>query len=493
PHLPTYAFQHHRYWLNSGLGTGDPADLGLGSVEHPMLGALAEDPATGGLLFTSRWSLWSQPWLADHAAGGTTLVPGAALVDLLIRAGDQANTSHLTELVIEAPLLVPEEGGLHVRVSVSGPDESGVRTAHVHSRVEDAEPGAAFTRHASARLAPEAPAPDFDLAQWPPAGAARIDGAAERAYGELDATGYGYGPAFRGLRAVWTQGSDVYAEVTLPEEAGKPEGYGLHPALLDACLHAGVFGERENGASGQRLMLPFVWNGVSLHATGATTLRVQLSPQGSDSMRVRIADATGAAVASVDSLVTRPFNTAEVPRTTRDSGRDHLYRVFWETAAVTWQEAGPDPVVVVSGADVRAVAEAGEVPDVLVLGVSADGAFDAPDASRASDVSDAAAVHTLTSRVLEVVQAYLAEPRLQDTSLLAVTHGAFAVEGPHSLTDLPAAAAAGLLRSAQAENPGRITLLDTDDTIPLNRIAATLNPLDEPQLAIRQGTSHVPR
>ncbi|KOG22340.1 polyketide synthase dehydratase domain-containing protein, partial [Streptomyces viridochromogenes] len=148
-------------------------------------------------------SLTTHPWLADHAAGGTTLVPGAALTDLLIRAGDQTNSSHLTELVIEAPLLIPTEGGIHIRLEIGEADETGQRTAHLYSRPDDAAPGTLFTRHASARLSAEAPAPDFDLTQWPPPGAVPIEDAAERAYGELDATGYGYGPAFRGLRAVW--------------------------------------------------------------------------------------------------------------------------------------------------------------------------------------------------------------------------------------------------------------------------------------------------
>ncbi|KOG20822.1 polyketide synthase dehydratase domain-containing protein, partial [Streptomyces viridochromogenes] len=86
--LPTYAFQHHPYWLTTATTPGNPTDLGLAQAEHPMLGAAVELPDSDGILFTSRWSLTTHPWLADHAAGGTTLVPGAALTDLLIRAGD---------------------------------------------------------------------------------------------------------------------------------------------------------------------------------------------------------------------------------------------------------------------------------------------------------------------------------------------------------------------------------------------------------------------
>ncbi|MGW8366837.1 type I polyketide synthase, partial [Streptomyces wedmorensis] len=132
--LPTYAFQRQRFWLASGSGAGDPAGLGLAEVGHPMLGAVVEAPASGGVLFVSRWSLGSHPWLADHAVAGSVLVPGAAFVDLVVRAGDEVGCGLLSELVIEAPLVLPERGGVQVRVSVGEVDEAGQRTVQVHSR-----------------------------------------------------------------------------------------------------------------------------------------------------------------------------------------------------------------------------------------------------------------------------------------------------------------------------------------------------------------------
>ncbi|MFE7278766.1 polyketide synthase dehydratase domain-containing protein, partial [Streptomyces sp. NPDC057623] len=421
----------------------------------------------------------THPWLADHAAGGTTLVPGAALTDLLIRAGDETGTSLLSELIIEAPLLIPAQGSVQIRVTLSEPDATGQRTAQVHSRPQDAAPGTPFTRHTSARLSQEAPAPDFDLTQWPPPGATPVPEAAQHAYGQLEKTGYGYGPAFRGLRAAWTLGPEVYAEVTLPEEAGRPEGYGLHPALLDACLHAGVFREHEGGASEQPLMLPFAWNDVRLYATGATTLRVRLSFEGSDSVTVRLADATGAPVASVDSLVSRPVS-GELARGGGDASREQLFRVAWGPTSVKRQDVALDAVPVATAEDVRAVAEAGDVPEVLLLDVVGD------DAS-------AAEVRDLTTRVLEVVQAWSTEPRLQDTRLLAVTHGAAAVTADEELPDLAAAAAAGLLRSAQAENPRRIVLIDTDDSARSLEALPDVLASGELHVAVRNGTILAPR
>ncbi|KOG23412.1 hypothetical protein ADK35_12745, partial [Streptomyces viridochromogenes] len=233
----------------------------------------------------------------------------------------------------------------------------------------------------------------------------------------------------------------------------------------------------------RHLVLPFAWNDVHLYAGAATTLRVHIGFQGQDTISMRLADTVGNPVASVGSWVARPVGD-ELRQSGSGVSEQPMFRLTWEVSAAQPTEASVPVVPVESVADVRAVAGADDVPDVVVLHMSGESN---------GDDCDAAAVHALSSHVLEVVQAYLAEPRLQDTSLLAVTHGAVSVARPTELTDLSAATANALLRSAQAENPGRITLLDTDDTIPLNRIAATLNTLDEPQLAIRQGTSHVPR
>ncbi|MFE7278681.1 beta-ketoacyl synthase N-terminal-like domain-containing protein [Streptomyces sp. NPDC057623] len=495
--LPTYAFQRQRHWLTRDTASGDPADLGLASVAHPLLGALAEDPATGGLLFTSRWSSATHPRLADPATAG------AALVDLLIRAGDETGTSHLGELVVETPLVLPEQDGVQVRVGLGRPDESGARSAQIHSRPQNAAPGTPFTRHATARLTPEAPAPDFDLTRWPPTGAAPIENA---------------GPALYGLGTVWSHGTDRYAEVTLSDGTDRTEGYGLHPALLSACLHAaGLRGDvaetdeatGANGAgeafragggvqAGDRAgTLPVRWNDVHLYADRATALRVHLTPQGPDTYGLRLADGTGKPVGSVGSVVTRPYDSSVDRGEVSATAPGHLYRLDWTPIPLTGGRTatGTAPVTaavtaaVTCAEDVRAVAEADGLPGVLLLEVNGDGA------------GDADGVRELATRVLDVVGACLAEPRLRDTPLLAVTRRAVATTDDEDIADLPAAAAVGLLHSVQAEHPGRVVLIDADDSTRspatgLPSLAAVLPELlsaGELHVAVREGTFLAPR
>src|SRR5205823_4865464 len=83
--LPTYPFDRHRYWLEDvPAGGGDLTGTEL--------------PHSDGYLFTGRLSLHSHPWLADHTVMGTTIVPGTALVEMAIRAGDHVDCDTVDEL-----------------------------------------------------------------------------------------------------------------------------------------------------------------------------------------------------------------------------------------------------------------------------------------------------------------------------------------------------------------------------------------------------------
>jgi polyketide synthase 12 len=140
------------------------------------------------------------------------------------------------------------------------------------------------------------------LDQWPPDGAEPIDVSA--LYPVLAAHGYEYGPAFRGLRSVWRRGDEVLVEAALPDgTTADASRFGLHPVLLDAILHgigaAGILAESDLTRS------PFEWEGVSLHAVGATRLRARISRVDDDAVAVTLMDDGGAFVGRVDSLTHR--------------------------------------------------------------------------------------------------------------------------------------------------------------------------------------------
>ncbi|MGK5638143.1 SDR family NAD(P)-dependent oxidoreductase [Streptomyces sp. URMC 126] len=487
--LPTYAFQRERYWLEGDTATGDVTAVGLRATGHPLLGAAVPVAGGDGLLLTGRVSVDTHPWLADHAVWGTVLVPGAALVELAVQAGDLTGGGMVEELTLQAPLVLPERGGVHLQLSAGAADEDGRRPLALHSRPEDAAPDAAWTAHATGFLAPDtAPAPDWDLTAWPPPGATPVP--VDTLYERLAGDGLGYGPAFQGLHALWEHGDDLYAEVRLGrEQRDAADAFALHPALLDAALHPAA--ARTTGD----VRLPFAWAGVTVHATGATALRVHLAPAGDDGLALRAADGSGAPVASVASLVSRTVSRDQLESARTARHHDSLFHVEWnETDAPErepdWAVLGEDALGLADGhpgvpvhADLAALAAAPAVPGTVVVPcrLTTGGA---PADEAATEV---------THRLLALLKDWLAEERCASSRLVLVTSGAVPAAPGETVHDLAHAAVWGMVRSARTEHPGRFALLDTDGLPGSRRALPAALAADEPEAALRNGRLLLPR
>nr|WP_052433191.1 type I polyketide synthase [Streptacidiphilus carbonis] len=489
--LPTYAFTRQTYWLTPGTSRIDAAGRGFEPTDHPLLGAALELSTGGGLVMTGRLSLGSQPWLADHVVAGQVLVPGAALVAMAVRAADQAGCASVRELVIQSPLVIPGQEAVRVQVTVAVPGPDGDREITVHSRRED-EAGP-WTQHAAGLLAagPEQPAPEAAaMSEWPPPDA--LPEGLDGLYPALAGAGLAYGPVFRGVRAAWRRGDEIFAEVEL-DTALSVAGFGLHPVLLDTALH--LMGTAHPADDQAGPMLPFAWTDVQVHSTGATTARVRLAPADSgEGMSVTLADGTGAAIATVGSLVLRAL-PAEVATGSARLAQEALFELDWVPARAADPAAHTDTdgwVVLGSALELPGVARYADIealkadrtvtPHTVIVPCGLDGTVDA-------DVSTA--VRATTADALAVVQSWLAAGELADSCLVLVTRQA--VDAGATAVDVGGAGVWGLGRVAAAENPDRIVLVDLDLEADAVRALTAALAASEPQVAVRAGQVLVPR
>ncbi|MFH9727802.1 thioester reductase domain-containing protein [Streptomyces sp. NPDC017254] len=500
--LPTYAFQHQRYWVESATAAPDATGLGMRPTGHPLLGAAVALADTDRTVFTSTFSTRTHPWLADHTVAGSAVLPPAALVELAVRAGDESGATTLDELVLDTPLVLGTGATHQLQVAVGTPDTAGRRPLTVHGRPDD--PDAPWTRHAHGTLSVTARGPAFTPAPWPPADATEI--ALEDLYAALSDAGLAYGPAFQGLTTAWRRGEELLAEVTLPEPAGAAEGFTLHPALLDAALRPLL------PAVGDGAPLAGHWNGVRLYATGATSLRVRITPH-HDGARVELADPSGQPVALVAGAAVRALDDGAFATAVRRHD-DSLFHMGWtplgvEAAGETRPATLGDDGDFTSPAEVAAAVAAGREVPFVVLRTRPEPAGSLPGS-----------VHATTEKVLTLLRQWLADERLEGTRLVVATSGAVATDEGEDVTDLAGAAVWGLLRSAQSEHSGRIVLVDTDPdadpdaflapapaapdasaapaptTAGAGHVVGQLNALaaaGEPQAALRAAGVYVPR
>ncbi len=521
--LPTYAFQRERYWLELGASAGDLPAVGQSPAEHPLLGACIALAGEDRWLYTGRLSLKTHPWLAEHAVFDTVLLPGAAFVELALRAGREVGCEVLEELTLQAPLVLAEGAAYRLQVVLGEPDDAGRREVTIHSRpqdrdAEDFEAGGEFygsqtagvpsgsgagadewTAHAVGFLAsPSEPrvaaGGDLELpADWPPPGAERVE--VESLYDRAAALGFDYGPAFQGLRAAWRRGDELFAEVDLePEQAAEARRFGVHPALLDAALHA-YFLAAETDAQAEA-QLPFAWSGVRLHASGAGALRVVLRA-GERGLSLAAADESGAPVISVEALRTRPVDAGRLrAASAHGSG---LYRVDWvglPAPSGDPQSRAPEPMLDLAGA-AAVLASLESITELVVVDC---GPGPAGVEAESAD-AQIEAVHAASGEALALLQTWIADERFARARLVLLTRKGIATDATQT-PDLAAAAIWGLVRTAQAEHPERFALIDLDRSDASQAalsgalaVACTsaLSCEHEPQLALRGGELLVPR
>jgi acyl transferase domain-containing protein/NADPH:quinone reductase-like Zn-dependent oxidoreductase/aryl carrier-like protein len=511
--LPTYSFRRQRYWLSPQEAPGKPSVADRQSPSaHPLLGAALPLAGTNMLVFTGTLSLRDQPWLAGHTLTHTVVLPGTAFAEFALHAARQLGDTEVADLTLHIPLTFSEHSAVDIQVTVHPGDRSGRRRLTIHSCEAPSTDDSRWTLHADGNLAPATATPASPYSEpWPPAGAEPQDLTSR--YADLAVRGYQYGPAFRGLHALWRDQDTRYVEAVLPDQVRSAGGsFTLHPALLDAVLQAIVPTDRD----GEVLVL-FAWRGIRVHAAGATAVRARILETGPDTVSVRITDSADLPVADIDALTVRYVPADRLMAFHRNRNRHaKLLRVAWSplsstgdgsalTCAILADPATPglpaaDTLtrmsVTAHSPDTRLHCR--DYPDFPALRDALRSGAPAPDVvvayvNQSRDTEVTVGARRASQRLLTFVQQWLGASEFAACRLAVVTRKAVATGLHDQVEDLASASVWGLLRSAQTENPGRIVLLDIDGrAASLEALASALGS-GEPQIALRNGKTLVPR
>ncbi|WP_431887116.1 type I polyketide synthase, partial [Micromonospora wenchangensis] len=457
--------------------------IGLSTVGHPFLDALVESAADGSLLLAGRLSPKAHPWLVEHAVGGRSLLTSAAYADMTAVAGSMAGHGSVRELTLEAPLVL-DEREVAIQVVLNSPGEDGTRTVSLFSLGDDET----WVRHATGSLTATGPAGETPPpTDWPPTGAEQVN--LDDFYELVAAEGVEYGRAFQCLRSAWRTADEVFALIALdaPEQTDAAR-FGVHPVLLDAAVQAAYLLDPVSRR-------PFVWTGYRQEAVGATSARVHLTRQESgdadtQGVGITITDETGNPLAEATSLILRA-----APAVADERRAGALYAVEWPVTPQP-DRGAPDARFAVAGDDPLDVADMLTTARAKVVraGLSAGpAAFDAVwiSAAREPGIEIGTAVRRTLNGIVGLLRDWLGDERRAETRLAVVTRGAVAVADGER-PDPVSSAVWGLVRSAQREHPGRITLIDVDQHQQSYRALPAALVGDETQIALRAGRMHVP-
>ncbi|MBI0295678.1 thioester reductase domain-containing protein, partial [Streptomyces sp. PRKS01-29] len=497
----TYPFQRQRYWISESprAGLTDLTAAGLEPPAHPLIGAGVQLADLDGHLFTARLSLATHPWLADHAVGAEAVLPGTAFLELALRAGEQVGAEWVDELVLEAPLVLPDDDTVQVQLTVGAVDEEGGRGISVHSR-----PGGIgdWTRHATGALAPSWEPPGGGFAEWPPTGAEPVD--VDAVYELAAQAGLLYGPAFRGLKSLWRRGDEFFAESRLPAEvAPDADQYGLHPALTDAVLHGCLAAMADKNVLEKDVVLPFNWTGVGLYAFGAAAVRARIKATGDTEFSVELADDEGNPVGRIGTLAFRPagplmrgttqalsavrWTSLAAPHT--DATHGGLLRVLTTGGTALIRQLTASQVEFDTCEDTVSAA-AGPGPVLLDVAPATD-TTGGDGRDTAAGLARSAVEDVL--RVLSSMRQWLTAAGDSSARFAVITHRAIGTAPDEDVTDLAGASVWGLVRTAQAEYPGRFVLVDLDDEPSSAHALPLALQTAEEQIAIRGGHLSTPR
>lgn len=343
--LPTYAFQRQRYWTEE---TQSPSSVpavvshAAATAIHPLLSTRLRSAIKVIQFETLLWAN-APAFLTDHQVAGTVILPATAYCEMALAAGatvDKTGHISLEAVAIHQPLVLTTAEAVVVHCVLTPETDTTYKFEIFSLAAMPTETSSVtdevWTLHADGRLltAVDQASP---ASQSPPDSTPTLADA-ESLYEQFRQQGFGYGPAFQGVKQVWCSETEVVGKIQLPEHlVGDVNQYQLHPALLDACFQ--ILGATVTEADPQWLYLPVAIGKLQIHQPVESSLWCRAEGLRSESnhqmLRTNLVlfNESGTVMAEVTDLTLRRVNRQALMRSLQPHLKDWLYRIDWQPLA----------------------------------------------------------------------------------------------------------------------------------------------------------------
>ncbi len=517
--LPTYPFQHRSYWPKPAAFRSE------GTAASGIMGA-PMDLASGDIVYSSRLSVKTQPWLADHVIYGTVVVPGATYAAMVIAAVDVP--ARIEDVFFYEPILLGEKDTREVQLTLHSADDGDGWAFQVSSRpYGDRDSG--WSLNAGGTVCNGV---DDDAASDP---GDPIDAVLERLtrarpqqlFDAFVDNELALGPVWRSsLKSLWVGDGEAVGDITVGEGLTEHVGHEpAHPVLLDLCTGiagAALFVVATETGAGPDLFLPLRYGKVLLRERMPQRFycHARWQTSGVDSevqvFDLDFVDRDGRALGGIREFTVKRAPREALLRSLGGGATRMLYSVVWretpppaldaaENGRSSWLVSGFDELAanVSDSVAVGRVAgpdhwrqlfarshERGRPISGIILRANGK-----PDVEESS-TEFAVRLESEVANVLDTVQVLLVQDGVSLAGgLWLITERAVATEASES-ADPVQAALWGLGRTVIGEQPMlRCRLVDHDGADDSVRMLANLldAPGDESEFALRQGKFLVPR
>jgi len=346
--LPSYRFQHQRYWpeghggaFGGAMGAGMP-----GVTENAVLGRQLALPHSKEIRFERIMTATWPAFLDDHRLFGTVVCPGASHVASMLSAADKGlkGTPYVLEDIVFPQALVLEDGASCAYQLALLPGEQNDYFVQVMSFAGDGERSREdlWNTHASAKLRratpeeAEPPPTDIDFEALKATASHSIEGTTF--YDGFWKAGYTLGSSFQWIDTIYRNDWEGVCRMRVPELQEDLADYIMHPGLIDSCLQALAGFAKSDSAfmqGGDVIRIPFHLGKVRVFQRpepGPLWMYGRLeSEDGGDRVGfIQLFDDDGSMIAEISGYESRQVSRDVLLAAIQEEAPQKLYEMNWQ-------------------------------------------------------------------------------------------------------------------------------------------------------------------